>query len=155
LPMYQGNNPLFASYDLNGFRMVCIDNSTYEILPEQLEFFRKQLDSGLPLLLMMHIPLYVASGKSLDLRCGHPQWEPESNRGLKAQKLEGWREGGRTGTTMIFRDEVFRSNNLLGIFTGHTHSPSLDMERGVPQVVTAYNATAAYSDIKIQSCIGM
>ena len=30
-PMYQGNSPLYAAYDLNGMRFVCIDNSTYEI----------------------------------------------------------------------------------------------------------------------------
>lgn len=27
-PLYQNNNPLYASYDLNGIRFVCIDNST-------------------------------------------------------------------------------------------------------------------------------
>lgn len=149
-PMYQGNHPLYASYDINGIRIVCIDNSTYEILPEQLEFFRKQLDTGLPLLLLMHIPLYVA-GRSLGYGCGHPQWGAESDRGFEIERREKWREGGHTETTMTFRDEVFNCTNLLSVLSGHIHRPSVDVEGGVPQVVTVYNATGAYSDIKISS----
>ena len=153
-PMYQGNLPLYASYDINGIRMVCIDNSTYEILPEQLEFFRKQVASGLPLLLMMHIPLYV-TGRSIGFGCGHPQWGAESDKGFEIERREKWRTGGHTETTMTFRDEVFRTANLLGILTGHIHRPSLDLEGGVPQVVTAYNVGGAYADIRIQSSTGM
>ena len=52
---------------------------------------------------------------------------------------------------MTFRREVFRSTNLLCIFAGHTHRYSLDVEGGVPQVVSGHNATGAYSDIKILS----
>ena len=153
-PMYQGNHPLYAAYDINGMRIVCIDNSTYEILPEQLDFFRKQEASGLPLLLIMHIPLYVA-GRSVGFGCGHPQWGIESDKGFEIERREKWRETGHTETTMTFRDEVFRSKNLLGLLTGHIHRPSLDVEGGVPQVVTAYNATGAYTELNIQSCIDM
>lgn len=141
LAMYQGKNPLYTAYDINGIRMVCIDNSTYEILPEQLEFFRTQVASGLPLLLMMHIPLYVAGGRSPDLRSGHPALS-ESVRGEKYRAEDN-------ETCMTFRDEVFRSKNLLAVLTGHIHRPLLDMENGVPQVVTACNTTGAYSDINI------
>ena len=149
-PMYQGNHPLYASYDLNGFRMVCIDNSTYEILPEQLDFFRKQVASGLPLILMMHIPLYVA-GRSIGFGCGHPLWGAEADRGFEIERREKWREEGHTDTTMSFRDEVFMSENLLCVLTGHIHRPSLDVEGGVPQVVTRYNVGGAFADIRIQS----
>ena len=39
LPLYQGNNPLMAAYDIKGIRFLAIDNSTYEINKDQLEFF--------------------------------------------------------------------------------------------------------------------
>ena len=39
LPFYQGNHPLMASYDVKGVRFLAIDNSTYQINKEQLEFF--------------------------------------------------------------------------------------------------------------------
>jgi len=149
-PLYQGNNPLFASYDMNGIRIVCIDDSTYEILPEQLDFFRQQSNSGLPLILLMHIPLYVAD-RSMGFGCGNPQWGAESDKGFELERREKWREGGHTKTTMTFRDEVFSCNNLLGIFTGHIHRPSLDVKNGVPQIVTAYNVSGAYSEINIST----
>lgn len=147
-PMYQGNHPLYASYDINGLRIVCNDNSTYEILPEQLDYFRKQADSGLPLILMMHIPLYVAN-RVIGFGCGHPQWGAAADSGFELERREKWRYGGHTEVTKLFRDEVFSCINLLGIFTGHIHNFSLDVKSGVPQVVTAYNAIGAYSDIKI------
>ncbi len=52
-PMYQGHNPLYTSYDFNGVRFVCIDNSTYEILPEQLTFFKEQAELDIPIVLLM------------------------------------------------------------------------------------------------------
>lgn len=149
-PMYQGNHPLYASYDINGTRIVCIDNSTYEILPEQLDFFRKQNNSGLALILMMHIPLYVP-GRGLGFGCGHPQWGSESDKGFEIERREKWREGGHTETTMTFHKEVFMSENILCILAGHTHRYSLDVYGRVAQMVTAHNATAAYSDIRIVS----
>ncbi len=149
-PMYQGNHPLYTSYDINGIRIVCIDNSTYEILPEQLDFFRDQVNSGLPLVLLMHIPLYIP-GRTVGFGCGHPQWGAESDKNYEIERREKWRKNGHTRTTFIFRDEVFKSNNLLSIFAGHIHHPSLDVERGVPQVVSATNTTGAYTDIRILS----
>ena len=50
MPLYQGNNPLMAAYDIKGVRFIAIDNSTYEINDEQLKFFSDQVESGLPLI---------------------------------------------------------------------------------------------------------
>lgn len=71
--LYRGNQYLFGHYDINGVRMVFIDNSTYEIVPEQLEFFKEQISSGMPMILYMHIPLYMP-GRSLGYGCANPQW---------------------------------------------------------------------------------
>ena len=59
IPLYQGNNPLMAAYDIKWIRFLAIDNSTYEINDEQLSFFSKQVESGLPLVLLVHIPMYA------------------------------------------------------------------------------------------------
>ncbi|MBN2774996.1 MAG: metallophosphoesterase, partial [Prolixibacteraceae bacterium] len=72
-PLYQGKNPLFYFHDINGIRLVFIDNSTYEIEPEQLEFFRKQVESHLPLILFIHIPLYMP-GHNIYYGCANPDW---------------------------------------------------------------------------------
>lgn len=86
-PMYQENNPLFASYDINGIRMVFIDNSTCEIVPEQLEFFKKQASSGIPMILYIHIPLYMP-GRSLGYGCANPQWGEKPTRVLKLKDVK-------------------------------------------------------------------
>jgi hypothetical protein len=148
--MYQGNNPLFASYDINGIRFVCIDNSTYEILPEQLAFFKKQSELDIPLILLMHIPLYMP-GRTMGYGCAHPEWGEETDGGYEIERREKWRKGGHTEVTLKFREQVFRAPNLLAILTGHTHHPAIDVKNDIPQIVSGHNAAAYYSDITIKS----
>lgn len=149
-PMYQGKNPLFDSYDFNGIRFVCIDNSTYEILPEQLSFFKKQTKQNLPLVLLMHIPLYFP-GRPKGYGCGNPDWGEETDTGYEVERREKWRKGGHTNTTFSFLDEVFNAPNLLTILTGHTHQPATDIKNGIPQIVSGPNTTAYFTDINIDS----
>ncbi|MEZ5104114.1 MAG: metallophosphoesterase [Draconibacterium sp.] len=148
--MYQGNNPLFSFYDCNGLRFLFIDNSTYEILPEQLEFFKEQVRSGMPLILMMHIPLYMP-GRSLGYGCAHPEWGEKTDKNYELERREKWRKGGHTKTTIDFYDEVFRATNLLSIFAGHTHRDAIDIKNGIPQIVSGHNATGYFSDIKVST----
>ncbi len=148
--MYQGNNPLFASYDFNGLRFICIDNSTYEILPEQLQFFKEQVNSGIPIILMMHIPLYMP-GRPMGYGCAHPEWSGKTDNGYKLERREKWREEGHTKVTFDFYNEVFRATNLLTILAGHTHRSALDVKKGIPQVVSGHNATGYFSDIRLST----
>jgi len=149
-PMYQGNNPLFASYDINGIRLVCIDNSTYEILPEQLEFFRQQVNSGIPFILMMHIPLYMP-GRSMLYGCANPEWDEKTDKNFEVERREKWRKEGHTKVTFDFYNEVFRASNLLSILAGHTHHNAIDIKNGIPQLVSGHNATGYYSEIRISA----
>jgi predicted phosphodiesterase len=149
-PMYQGNQPLQAAYDLNGVRFVCIDNSTYEILPEQLAFFRAQTQQDMPLILLMHIPLYMP-GRSMGFGCGNPNWGEASDRNFKIERREKWRRGGHTPVTMAFHEAVFNAPNLLTILAGHTHRHTIDIKNGIPQVVSAHNATGYYLDVNIET----
>jgi len=121
LPLYQGNNPLFAAYDLNGIRFVAIDNSTYEITNEQLNFFRSQVKLDSPIVLLVHIPLYMP-GRPRGFGCGHPDWGAEMDPYYRIERRPQWPISGHTKTTFDFHDEVFNANNLLGFFDGHTHN---------------------------------
>ena len=150
LPMYQGNNPLYAAYDLNGIRFVCIDNSTYEVLPEQLEFFREQSKSKLPMILLIHIPLYMP-GRSMGFGCGNPKWGEKSDRNFEIERREKWRKGGHTKATFDFYREVFKAPNLLSILAGHIHRQSLDIMNGIPQFVSGHNATGYYADVVVKT----
>ncbi|WP_439581815.1 metallophosphoesterase family protein [Dyadobacter bucti] len=146
-PLYQGGHPLMTVKEISGIRFVTLDNSIYEILPEQLTFFREQVKTGKPLVLFVHIPLY-APGRSVGFGCGHPQWGWEADRNFELERRPRWPKAGHTETTMTFHREVFSAANLLGVFSGHTHKQSLDVINGIPLFVTDANATGAFMDIE-------
>ncbi len=147
-PLYQGHHPLMASYEIHGIRFLAIDNSQYEILPEQLQFFREQVRTGRPLVLLVHIPLY-APGRPVEFGCGHPDWGAGSDRSHELERRPKWSASGHTAVTMDFHTEVFEADNLLGIFAGHIHRQSIDVINGIPQFVTGANATGAFMDVAI------
>lgn len=148
-PMYQGKHPLMAAYDIQGVRFLAIDNSHYEILPEQLEFFRAEVGRGQPLVLLIHIPLF-APGRSMGFGCGNPEWSSASDRNFKIERRPKWPDAGHTQTTFDFHREVFEADNLMGIFAGHIHRQSVDVVNGIPQVVTNANAVGAFMDIRFE-----
>ncbi len=149
-PMYQGNNPLYAAYDFNGIRFISIDDSTYEILPEQLDFFKEQVKSKYPLVLLMHIPLYMP-GRPMGFGCANPNWGEKSDKNYQIERREKWPKEGHTKISLDFYNEVFNAPNLLTILTGHTHRPSLDVKNGITQLVSGHNATGNYSKISIET----
>ena len=146
LPMYQGNHPLMAAYDVKEVRFLAIDNSTYQINKEQLTFFKEQVASGVPLVLCVHIPMY-APGKSISFGCGNPNWGATTDTNFKLERRPKWPESGHTQTTFNFHKEVFNAPNLLGIFTGHIHRNSIEIIKGKPQIVADDNASGGYLDI--------
>ena len=146
LPLYQGNNPLMAKYDIKGIRFLAIDNSTYEINEEQLVFFSKQVESGLPIVLLIHIPMYVP-GKKISFGCGNPFWGATTDRNFELERRPKWPKNGHTKTTFEFYKKVFDSSNVMGIFAGHIHRNSIEIIKGKPQIVSDDNANGAYLDI--------
>ena len=146
-PLYQRNNPLMAYYDVGDIRFLAIDNSQYEILPKQLEFFRAQVATGKPLVLTLHIPLF-ARGRSMGFGCGNPEWGAQTDRNFKLERRPRWPENGHTESTFAFHREVFSCPNLLGVFAGHIHRNSVDVINGTPQFVTDDNASGAYMDVE-------
>lgn len=146
LPLYQGKDPLKAVYDIKGVRFLAIDNSTYQIDRGQLEFFKEQVASGMPLVLLVHFPMY-APGKSVGFGCGNPDWGAATDRNYKLERRPKWPEDGHTQTTLDFHKEVFNAPNLLGIFAGHIHRDSIEIVKGKPQIVSDDNASGAYLDI--------
>ncbi|WP_104384652.1 metallophosphoesterase [Sphingobacterium sp. HMA12] len=150
LSLYQGNNPLYYAVDIKGIRVVIIDNSTYEISPEQLTFFNQQVAAGVPFILVMHIPLYVP-GRPVNYGCAHPEWNKAHDKLYELERRAAWPEKGHTQTTMAFRQKVLNASNLLGVFTGHIHQQTLDVIGNLPLFVAKENASGNYYHIKIIS----
>lgn len=146
LPLYQGSHPLMAAYDIKGVRFLAIDNSTYQINEAQLVFFKEHIASGIPLVLLVHIPMY-APGKRISFGCGNPKWGAATDVNFKIERRPKWPESGHTQTTFDFHKEVFDAPNLLGIFSGHIHRNSIEIVKGKPQIVTDDNASGAFLDV--------
>ena len=146
LTLYQNNDPLMAAYDIKGIRFLAIDNSTYEINKDQLEFFSNQVETGLPLVLLVHIPMY-APGKSISYGSGNPNWSAKTDRNYNLERRPRWPNEGHTKTTFEFHKKVFEAPNLLGIFTGHIHKNTIEIVKGKPQIVSDDNASGGFLDI--------
>lgn len=146
LPLYQGNHPLMSAYDVKGIRFLAIDNSTYQINDDQLAFFKKQVASNVPLVLLVHIPMY-APGKSISFGCGNPDWGASSDRNFELEGRLRWPESGHSKTTFDFHKAVFSAPNLMGIFSGHIHRFSVESIKGKPQIVTDDNASGGFLDV--------
>ncbi|GLR19543.1 metallophosphoesterase family protein [Portibacter lacus] len=147
LPLYQGKHPLMATTDVKGVRFVAIDNSTYEVNKEQLAFFREQVDSGMPLVVLVHIPMY-APGKRMLFGCGNPNWGAENDTNYKIERRPKWPASGHSQATFDFHKEVFSAPNVLGVFAGHTHRFSMELVKGTAQIVTDDNASGAYLNVE-------
>ena len=118
-PLYQGENPLMYARMVKGVRMVMIDNSAYHVTPEQLAFWKQEAAKGDPIALFMHIPLWI-EGWSI-ITCGNPRWGAATDPYWKIERRERWAER-LMPSTYAFREAVFNTPNLVGVFTGHIHS---------------------------------
>lgn len=148
--MYPDADPLMYMTERFGVRFIFIDNSTYEILPEQLAFFQSAMKAEKPALLFMHIPLY-APGRPVSFGCAHPDWGARTDRNHELERRVQWPSKGHSKTTLEFRQAVISNPNLLGVVAGHIHNPSVDIVNGMPQVVTEANAEGGWLDISFQS----
>ena len=148
-PLYQDADPMMASRVVKGIRFVFIDNSTYEILPEQLAFWKQEAAKGEPVALMMHIPLYMPGYGPREAGCAHPEWGAKIDPYFKIERRPQWPEAGHTQTTLAFREAVFSTPNLLGVFVGHDHRHMFAFDRGHVQCVTAANADGSFLDVRV------
>ena len=147
-PLYpQGADPLAYSVDVKGVKLLLVDDSTYEILPNQLDFVRRELAQGLPTALFMHIPLF-APGRSVGYGVGHPKWGAATDGGWQIERRERWPEAGHTETTYAFRRDVLAAPNLVGVFSGHVHLSSFDVCEGKPNLTA--RAAVDGSTVKIE-----
>ena len=147
-PLYQGRNPLCYNVIVNGINIVLMDTSIYEILPEQLEFWRAQVKAGLPTLLGCHIPLWIP-GRSVSWGVGHPDWNAAHDKNWQIERRPRWPEAGHTDTTKAFQQEVLSAPNLLGVVAGHVHRQCYDRYGGKFQITSQATGFGGMLDISL------
>lgn len=145
-PLYPDvRNPLCFTREIKGVRFVAIDDSINAVLPEQLAYWRQEVATGRPLVLLTHIPLYIPGYTVAEAAVGHPEWGARTDPYYRIERRPQWPEEGPSATTLAFREEVFAAPNLLGVFAGHEHCPEFGVaETGAVQVVCDSNRAEAH-----------
>lgn len=112
----------------SGLLVVTIDNSNYHVDSQQLEFFSKMVSRGQPLLLLLHIPLYLPGLPSWGPHSvmGHPSWGPESDTSSVEEGRLQWPTivNSAKNSTFEFIEAVKRAAQtkvLVAVLTGHAH----------------------------------
>ncbi len=127
-PLYQKvSNPLMYSKVVKGVRFVAIDNSIYHITAEQLAFWRREVATGDPIVLLMHVPLWV-EGFGI-CTCGNPSWGAASDPYWQIERREKW-SARQSDEAFALREAVLDAPNLVAVFTGHIHRGLNACERG-------------------------
>jgi 3',5'-cyclic AMP phosphodiesterase CpdA len=148
-PLYKGTNPYFSVYETPDVKVVTIDNSIYQISDEQLTFFRRQDKSGKPILLFVHIPLYMPGMPVVST--GHPDWSAAADKLYKTERRQPWAAGGNTKTTLNFLKAVMKSRNVLGVFAGHWHGDVVYNHGNTAQYICPPGYSGHYRIIRLKN----
>lgn len=140
-PLYQGMNPLYNATMVNGINVVCIDNSTYQINREQLDFFKAQVKKGYPMLLLLHIPVYTHLHSNCTM--GDPKWGAAIDTTYKLEGRQRWSEKGNTPETVEFTKLLKETSNII-ILAGHVHTNRVEIEDKMIQFVTGLGRDGNY-----------
>jgi hypothetical protein len=145
-PLYKGENPLMYSRMVKGVRMVMIDNSVYHVLPEQLEFWKREAAKGDPVALFMHIPLWL-EGWGVTT-CGDPTWGAATDPYWEIERRERWAER-LMPSTYEFREAVMNTPNLVGVFTGHRHKLMVGQTDGALFFSVPWNRDGSCMEVRL------
>ena len=148
MPLFGDNNPAIYGVEIKGVRLVFVDSSTYDILPEQLEFMQREVKDGKPFIMMQHIPMYAPS-RPFGYGIGHPDWGAATDNGYELERREQWPEEGHQPIDYEFYDLVTTAPNLLATFAGHVHTFGTDIINGRPHFTVGANFQAAYYEVLV------
>ena len=149
-PLYpEGVNPLMYSKEVKGVKLILIDDSVNDVTPEQIDFFRKEVSSGKPSLLLMHIGQYLPGHDTFYM--GFPDYIPSYHYG-RGLEMVSKTDGSHAVNIERFFDEVMLSTQrgqLMATIVGHNHemkSEEIGLHRqfGVP-----FNGDGSYTDLYI------
>lgn len=136
IPKYKelcGGNTDFQVKQFEDLQIIAINNSEDQVTQEQYELAKKQLENGLPTIIIMHVPIYVDT--------------------LVQDTINVWGRpilmgpGGISpaeSTTQFYNLITDKNNNVQAIFAGHLHFDHEDeFLPGRMQIVTK-NATEGH-----------
>lgn len=142
---YLKEDLLFSAKTVGGVNVVGIDDSYYQVEPWQVWRLQQEVKKGLPIVLMMHVPLFEESLFKVSMNrhatdgiayltgCDEEHLKLFNNEFREVQQRP-------TDDTLRFIDYVYSEPLIKCVLTGHIH---FDYESvlpsGIPQYVTALN----------------
>ena len=148
-PLYpEGADPLMYTKEVKGVKLILIDDSVDNVTPDQIEFFRKEVSTGAPSLLMMHIGLYLPGHDTFYM--GYPAYTPKYHYGKGLEMVSASGDGSHADNIERFFDEVMLATDksqLLATIAGHNHimkSEEIGLHR---QFVVPFNGDGSYTDL--------
>ena len=118
------NDIRMSSRTINGVKLIALDNSYYLFDPDQLAFLKKECAEGLPVILLLHTPLYtpelhefmmIERKQPCGYLCGTPFCE------LKNYPEYRQRQQTPDRTTLDTFDFISACTNIKVLLTGHNH----------------------------------
>ncbi len=133
-----GNNIRMGSRVINGVNFVALDNGYYLFEPEQFEFLKSEVGKGLPIVLMMHTPLYEPALYEIMMGrcpCAYLAGVPEEM--MQRYPEDRYIQQLADEVTLEVMEYIAKEPLVKAILTGHLHFDyeSVYAER-VPQIVT-------------------
>lgn len=111
-PLYAGRSPHASSIEMNGLRIIAIDNSTFQVGEDQLAFFIDHTSDDNPVLLLVHIPLSVGDLRQREKPvCGDPRWGWETDTNFETERRDRWPVAGNLPSTEAFVQRVIEHHH--------------------------------------------
>ncbi len=134
------NDIRFAGRVMHGVNFIALDNSYYLIEPEQLAALKAEAEKGLPMVLLVHTPLYSPETLALLRENGLQPTEPAYLMAVPEQEMRGYddhryRQQLADATTREALEWICAQPLIKAVLTGHLHK---DFEADVTPALRQY-----------------
>ena len=141
-----GNDLRFASRVMSGVNFVAVDNVYYDFTARQLELLRTQVARGLPIVMMMHTPLYTPDlyefvMKELRQPCAYLAGVPV--RCMETYPPDRRIQQEPTPDTLAFIEYVYQQPLIRAVLAGHLH---YDFDTRLPGGIMQYVTGGGFRD---------
>ena len=141
---YLKEDLLFSAKQVGGVNVVGIDDSYYQVEPWQVWRLKREVQKGLPIVLMMHVPLFEESLYEMALEVNKEGYT--SLTGCDEEHLMRFHNEFRemqqrpNDDTLRFIDYVYSEPLIKCVLAGHIHfNYESKLPSGIPQYVTSLN----------------
>jgi len=143
LPLVQSHFPndiRFCSRIINGVNFVALDNSYYRVEKAQLDALKKEVEKGLPVVLLVHTPFYT---QELYRFIREVQGSPTGDiMSVPEEKMQGYsdhryEQQKEDEITHEAYEYIVNEKNIRLVLTGHIHADyECVLPSGAPQLAT-------------------